>query len=45
MLIQEGIINENEDVKFWMYTDGGGYKFIKFEKALDEDESWYTDSV
>lgn len=44
-LQKEGIMDKDEEVEFWVYVDGSGYKFIKFN-VIDKNNGFqYTDSV
>ena len=44
-LQKEGIMDKDEEVEFWVYVDGGGYKFIKFNTIEEDNGFQYTDSV
>ena len=44
-LQEEGVIDKDEEVEFWVYVDGGGYKFIKFNTIEEDNGFQYTDSV
>lgn len=38
-------MDKDEEVEFWVYVDGSGYKFIKFN-VIDKNNGFqYTDSV